>query len=211
MKRRISQITALIILALALLIAPTFALTAGAADSDTWVKTDLADIKPTDVVVITMTKGSTVYALPNDKGSSSPNAVTVTVTDDELTGDVATNLQWNIVKNGDNMIIYPNGVTDKWLYCTNSNSGVRVGNDADYDEFIIESGYLKNVQRGRYVGVYTTKPDWRCYTSSSTNIGGQTLAFYVLSTSREPPRIRRNHPRNLHHSRRGERNLPRLL
>ena len=156
-----------------------------------WVKTDLADIKSTDIVVITMTyKDGTVYALPNDKGTSTPDAVIVNVSGNTLTGNIADRLKWNIANNSESLTIYPNGVTNKWLYCTNSNSGVRVGND-DNKVFIIDasSGYLKHTGTNRYVGVYRTNPDWRCYTNTTGNTADQTLAFYVYkegASSEEP-------------------------
>lgn len=149
-----------------------------------YVKTDLANIKSTDKVVITMTKGSVVYALPNNNGTSTPGAITITVSGNKITAGVDSTLLWNISNSGGNLTIYPNGTTSKWLYCTNSNSGVRVGTDSN-KTFTIDSssGYLKHTGTSRYVGVYTTNPDWRCYTNTTGNTAGQTLAFYVLTSS----------------------------
>ena len=97
--------------------------------------------------------------------------------------EIADALKWNISNNNGNLTIYPNGTTTKWLYCTNNNDGVRVGTNAN-KVFTIDatSGYLKNTATNRYVGVYTTNPDVRCYTSYTTdNIKDQTLAFYVYN------------------------------
>ena len=154
------------------------------AGSDSYVKKDISQIKSTDVVVITMAKGSTVYALTSANGSSSsPDAPTVSVSGDALSTEPGDALKWNINYDGTNLIIYPNGSTSTWLYCTNSNTGVRVGTNTN-KTFIIDSssGYLKHTGTNRYVGVYTTKPDWRCYTNTTGNTVGQTLAFYVLSS-----------------------------
>ncbi len=150
-----------------------------------WVKTDLADIKSTDIVVIVLTtSGGTSYAISNDKGTSAaPTAVVVTVDGTKLTGDVADKIKWNISNDNGNLTIYPNGTTATWLYCTSANNGVRVGTNAN-KVFTIDSssGYLKNTATSRFVGVYTTNPDIRCYTTSTaTNIANQTLAFYVYS------------------------------
>ena len=152
----------------------------GGSTTTSYVKTDLANIKSTDKVVITMTKGSVVYALPNNKGASTPGAITITVSGNKITAGVDSTLLWNISNSGGNLTIYPNGTTSKWLYCTNSNSGVRVGTDSN-KTFTIDSssGYLKHTGTSRYVGVYTTNPDWRCYTNTTGNTAGQTLAFYV--------------------------------
>lgn len=147
-----------------------------------WIATDLADITATDEVVITMAKGESVYALTSAKGSSAaPTAVAVTVENKELTATPADNLVWNVANADGNITIYLKGQTDTWLYTTNNNDGVRVGT-GDNKIFVIDSGYLKNTKTNRYLGVYLNNPDWRCYTSTSTNIGGQTLCFYVKGT-----------------------------
>ena len=147
-----------------------------------WIATDLADITATDEVVITMAKGKSVYALTSAKGSSdAPTAVAVTVKDKELTATPADNLVWNVANADGDLTIYPKGQTDTWLYTTNNNDGVRVGT-GDNKIFVIDSGYLKNTKTNRYLGVYLNNPVWRCYTSTSTNIGSQTLCFYVKGT-----------------------------
>lgn len=146
-----------------------------------WIATDLADITATDEVVITMANDKSVYALTSAKGSSAaPTAVAVTVKKNkELTATPADNLVWNIANDNGNLTIYPKGQTTTWLYTTNDNNGVRVGKNEN-KTFVVDSksGYLKNTTTSRYLGVYNNS-DWRCHTSTSTNIGGQTLCFYV--------------------------------
>ena len=150
-----------------------------------WIATDLADIAADDEVVITMAKGESVYALTSAKGSSeAPTAVAVTVENKELTAAPADDLVWNIANTNGNLTIYPKGKTDTWLYTMASNNGVRVGTN-DNKTFVIDSEYLKNTVTNRYLGVYSSR-DWRCYTSTSTNIGGQTLCFYVKGTPKTP-------------------------
>ena len=158
-----------------------------------WIATDLADITAADEVVITMAKGESVYALTSAKGTKeAPTAVAVTVENRELTAAPANNLVWNVANADGNLTIYPKGQTDTWLYTTNNNDGVRVGT-GDNKIFVIDSGYLKNTKTNRYLGVYLYNPDWRCYTSTSTNIGGQTLCFYVKGT----PKTALDTPANL--------------
>lgn len=140
--------------------------------------TDIGSIKPGDAFVITMTKGTTVYALPNAAASTGPTPATVTAADGKLTGDIAANLLWNLGGSSGAWEFYPNGETSRWLCCISDNNGVRVGTE-DNKTFKISGTYLYNIGTGRYLGVYENKPDWRCYTSSSTNIGSQTLGFYV--------------------------------
>ena len=158
-----------------------------------WIATELADIAADDEVVITMSKGETTYALSSANGSSSaPAAVVVEVISNELVNQPDSALVWNISNSNGDLTIYPNGVTDSWLYTTNSNNGVRVG-DNNNKVFTISDNYLKNTKTERFVGVYTTNPDWRCYTSTGSNISGQTLCFYVKST----PKTALDTPANL--------------
>ena len=149
-----------------------------------WYLKDIAEIKATDVVVITWTTSNgATYAASNDKGTgAAPTAVVVTVDGNKLTGDIADNIKWNIANDSGNLTIYVNGSTETWLYCTNTNNGVRVGSGAA-KIFVIDSasGYLKNTQTTdiRYLGVYTTNPDIRCYKDTTGNTANQTLNFYV--------------------------------
>jgi|GEM_PF-2942778 len=151
------------------------------ATTTEYVLTALTDISATDIVVIVGNNGNN-YAMSNNKGTgSAPSAVSVTVTNNNITSTVINDVLWNISKTGDGYIIYPNGTTATWLYCTSSNNGVRVGTN-DANTFVIDaaSGYLKHNGTNRYLGIYNSQ-DWRCYTTGSNhaNIGNQTFSFYV--------------------------------
>ena len=145
--------------------------------TDSWELIDLADLEESDVFVIVGNNGST-YAMSNNNGTTNPpSAVAVTIENDEITSDVDDNIKWNISGNStDGYTFYPNGTTATWLYCTNSNNGVRVGTN-DNKTFKIDSEYLKHDATSRYMGVYNST-DWRCYTSNGGNIAGQTFTFY---------------------------------
>ena len=150
----------------------------GVPTADIWVLTELTDLTEDDVFVIVGNNGSN-YAMSNDNGTgSAPSTVEVTVTGNEITSTVAANIQWNISGNATNgYTFYPNGSTTTWLYCTNTNNGVRVGTNAN-KTFVVDHDYLKHTSTSRYVGIYNSQ-DWRCYTSyTATNIAGQTFAFY---------------------------------
>ena len=150
--------------------------------ADTWEETTLAGLTSSDVFVIVGTNSSGSYAMTNDKGTSNPpSASKVTIEDDEITSTIADNMKWNISGNAeDGYVFYPNGDSEKWLYCTNSNNGVRVGtNDNKTFKIDAESGYLKHVGTSRFVGIYSSQ-DWRCYTSINANIRDQTFSFYKL-------------------------------
>lgn len=147
-----------------------------------WIATALSDIAAGDVFVIVGNNGSN-YAMTNDNGTSSaPAAFAVTVADGKITSPVTDKIKWNISGDATNgYTFYPNGSTTTWLYCTNTNNGVRVGT-GDAKHFTHESnGYLKTSETtdARYIGVYSSQ-DWRCYTSASGNIGNQTFTFYKL-------------------------------
>jgi len=147
-----------------------------------WTLKDITEIKSGDVFVITSATSSTVYALPNTEVSKGPTAVVVTVSGEKLASEPASNLLWNLGGSTNAWEFYPDGDTSRWLASTNDNNGMSVGTGSN-KAYKINSGYLYNNGVSRYVGVYTSNPDWRCYTSSSTNIGGQTLGFYVKSES----------------------------
>lgn len=152
-----------------------------------YVKTALGEIESGSVVIVTESKTvaakTTTWAMSNNKGTSAgPAAVEVTDENDEIASP-ADSILWDIVKDGENFVLYPKGVTNKWLYCTTANDGVRVGT-GDNKNFKIDKSYLYNIQTtGRYLGVYADKLDFRCYTSISSNISGQTLAFYKKTVS----------------------------
>lgn len=159
----------------------TITIKKASSSSASWVLTALADIKNTDVFVIVGTNASGSYALSNDNGTSAaPEAVDVTIDKSALSGTIADNIQWTLSKDGGSYTFYPNGTTEKWLYCTNSNNGVRVGTNANKVFTLDTTGYLKNSATNRFVGIYNSQ-DWRCYTTNtgSSNIKGQTFSFYV--------------------------------
>ena len=145
-----------------------------------WVKKDISAITSNDVFVIVGNNGSD-YAMSNGNGTgSAPTAVAVTIVDNKLSIAPAENIQWTISGNAtDGYTFYPYGTTGTWLYCTNTNDGVRVGTNSN-KTFTISSGYLLNSATTRYVGIYNSQ-DWRCYTSINNNIKDQTFAYYVKS------------------------------
>ena len=156
-----------------------------------WVLTPLADITTNDLVVITMTKGETTWAMTNDKGTdAAPVASVVTLSADALAAEPDANLKWVVSNDNGTLTIYPYGTYETWLYCTNTNNGVRVGK-GDAKEFTINANYLYTslTTDPRHIGVYESNNDWRCYKPSSgaiaTNIAGQTLAFYVKKNAND--------------------------
>ena len=160
--------------------------------------TDLANISASDNVVITATKDGVTYALPSTNlASSAPAATAVTVSGNKLSATPADGLIWNIANASGTLTISTMADAANKLYCTNANNGVRVGSNAN-NTFVVDetSGYLKNTATERYLGVYFNADsgaaqDWRCYQINQSNpvikehsnIGGQTLGFYVQQSS----------------------------
>ncbi len=159
-----------------------------------WVIANLTELTEDDVFVIVGNNGSN-YAMSNNNGTgSAPSAVAVTVTGNEITSTVASTIQWTVSGDATNgYTFYPNGSNDTWLYCTNSNNGVRIGTNTDnIFEMDATSGYLVHQGTSRYIGIYNSQ-DWRCYTSINNNISGQTFAFYKkMVGGTVPPSISAN-------------------
>lgn len=185
MKRRLIKVFAsLVLVVLAVLtVMPNFSparAEVATGGDQTYKKIELANITSDDVIIIVAETAKGPYAMSNDKGTTAaPTAVSVTITGDTITTD-ATNIFWNIANDNGNLTIYPNGTTATWLYCTNSNNGVRVGTNTS-KTFTLDdkTGYLKHTGTGRYLGVYNAQ-DWRCYTNTTGNTANQTFSFYKL-------------------------------
>ena len=156
----------------------------GGAPTISWPKTDIANINDGDEVVLVMNNSSN-YTLNDENGTSSPpDALSISVENDclKLT-EISDEIIWVLGKDNGNLTFYKDSNKKAWLYCTSTNNGVRVGTNTN-KTFTIDatSGYLKHTGTSRYVGIYNSQ-DWRCYTSTSTNIGNQTLAFYKKTTT----------------------------
>ena len=165
------------------------ALVLGAASMNAWgqgwVATDIADLTAEDVVVIVDVTSAS--AMNNDNGTGdAPDAVDITLSADGTQLDMAEvpdNLRWNITGADGVYTIYPNGLTDTWLYCTNTNNGVRVGeNTANTFEWDASTNKLKHIGTNRWLGVYSTQ-DWRCYTSATqSNIINTVTKFFKYTS-----------------------------
>ena len=188
----------LAIFLVALMLVSMLPVTAAAADEATWEEVELADIQPDDVIAITMHASYTNknYALLNNGGTQTWGPAKVW--DSSVTNDITQ--CWNVVKVDGGYNIYPAGIRETWLYCIDKNNGLRVGNGTPVSTWTLDdtSGYLKCQDTGgntRYMGVYdnnggsdiTTAPNFRTYTSTTTNIKNQTLTFYKLTGEIELP------------------------
>lgn len=162
-----------------------------------WVKTNYENIPNGAEVVVTMTADETTYALSmnNVEGArasgKAPAAVEVELNGDKLNSTPNDILVWNMIIDGNAFMLVCKSDAQYHVYSNDSNDGVRVGKDTDdkgNNKFIIDetSGYIKSSTLTRYLGVYTQKPDWRCYTGpTAANIKDQTLAFYVKDDGKQ--------------------------
>ena len=152
-----------------------------------WVETEIGDIKQEDEVLVTMrlNNGKT-YTLDHSQGTSElPPAQIIGINGNEATflSLFHSNSIWNISGNAtDGYILYPNGKTNTWLYCTKSSNNVKVGTTTN-NVFTIDNGYLKhtNTDWVAYLGVYIngTTTVWRHHNSpTAQSIANQTLKFY---------------------------------
>ena len=141
-----------------------------------WEEKELSAIADGTRLVIVSSKSSSLYALSNDNGTSSaPSAVSVTASGTSLASDPADTIIWTLEKSDDG---YRFKSGTNYLYCTNTNNGVRVGTNTNNVFTVDASGYLKHTNTGRFIGVYNGS-DWRCYTITTGNIAGQTFIYYA--------------------------------
>ena len=145
---------------------------------ETWVKTDPSELQTGDVVVIVELTNK--LAMPNNNGTTgAPGGITVSLNDDktEISSEPAQSLQWVVTVDESSYQFGVEGTTN-YLYCTDTNNGIRVGTNTNNVFTISEEGYLVNTATNRYVGVYLDRPDWRCYTSINNNIKDQSFGFF---------------------------------
>ena len=158
----------------------------GGTPTTLWSKTDVSDLKDGDEVVLVMNNGSNYTLNDNNGTGSAPDATSINIENDCLKDSpIAEKLSWILGKDGDNLTFYKDANKATWLYCTNTNNGVRVGTNEN-KTFTIDTsnGYLINTGTSRYIGIYNSQ-DWRCYTTctGNSNIANQTLAFYKKTTT----------------------------
>ena len=153
-----------------------------------WIETEIEDIQPEDEVLITMKRldNGNTYTLDHSKGTSAlPPAQIIAIDGYEATFLTLyhSNSIWNISGNAtDGYILYPNGSTTTWLYCTKSNNNVKVGTTTN-NVFTIDNGYLRHTNTDwiAYLGIYIDGANtfWRHHNSPNViSIANQSLKFY---------------------------------
>ncbi len=147
---------------------------------ESWTETTIDQISSSDVIVIS--NGS--YAMNNNNGTSSaPGTNSIYVSGTNLSKTPADNLKWNVSGNStDGYTFYPNGETDKWLYCnttasSKNNENIRVGTGDRKVWGFNDQGYLvtKDTYTTRYLSIYSSQ-DFRGYVNTTN--GAFVPKFY---------------------------------
>jgi len=154
---------------------------------ETWDKVEWNAIQSGGTYVIAMTKSDGSWMLPNATSSSTPmvtDAAKVEITEDTatITADKES-YGWTFETNGTGYTI--TNAAGKYLYTTDSNSGVRVGDTQGV--WTLDGTYL-SMPAGdkltvRYLGIATAGqngPDWRAYGNTTGNTAGQKVSFWHL-------------------------------
>lgn len=155
----------------------------------TWTLTDMKDLAPNDIIVIV--DATSKRAISNNKGTSNPpeaTSVTISSNGNNITSEVGANIQWVLESPEMGVYQFKDPNTSNYLYCTNTNNGVRVGSNdnnkfsyayyystTQNDEY--DGYFLNNLATNRFVGPYSNQ-DWRCYTSINNNIRASNTVFY---------------------------------
>lgn len=170
-------------------------LTFVSTEKETWSKiTKVAQIVDGEYVILAECENNKGYGyFPSKTTDSSPLYTPQTIFD-VSTAVVAVpvldnDMRWVISKGSDGKITIKNK-DGKYLYCTNDNKGLKVGETKD--TWTIEAHKtnsstfsLKSTNNQRYVGVYN-KADWRSYTSvdhdNYANGKSSQLVLYYCGT-----------------------------
>lgn len=167
-------------------------------DDNNCIEAEVSSFKSTDVVVLSISKEGKYYAMSQIKGSNGqPTVSEISVVDGKVINTIPDDIKWNIAYNNGEMIIYPNGNDENWLYCNSgsNNNSVRIGTNDDNNVFELKTveineevypDYLYNKSTERFVGVYYDDGnaiDWRAYKLTASgafpsNIKNQTYHFF---------------------------------
>lgn len=154
-----------------------------------WVlMTSEDDLTDGTYVLVVKNTNSNNYtgALDSSNGSSSaPSLNTSVKTNYNLLTGVGNSVQFDmsVVDGGYKFAVA--GQTDNYLYTSDTNNGVRIGTNTNniwtltQDEDHPDAYTFKCNGTNRYLGVYETTPDWRCYTSINNNIKERNSEIYL--------------------------------
>ncbi len=158
-----------------------------APEAATWTKVALADIKESDTIAITMTKGDTTWLLPTTEATKAPPVAEVAVIKSgKLETSSSDTYGWTLAKSGKSGYTIKAG--GNYLCITGKKANtLRVTNQSAV--WVLDGSYLKTATSAggdRYLGVYDGS-SWRHYSNPATdpnsNIKNQTVGFWKLEAA----------------------------
>ena len=158
-----------------------------APEAATWTKVALADIKESDTIAITMTKGDTTWLLPTTEATKAPPVAEVAVIKSgKLETSSSDTYGWTLAKSGNSGYTIKAG--GNYLCITGKKANtLRVTNQSAV--WVLDGSYLKTATSAggdRYLGVYNGS-SWRHYSNPATdpnsNIKNQTVGFWKLEAA----------------------------
>ena len=158
-----------------------------AKETESWQLVTPADGLTAGTYVLVAKTATNTGALvsTNGTGSAPTFDTTISVEDNTLKG-VTENIQFDLTGITDKYVLSVAGDATKWLYCTNSNNGVRVGDNTNKTWTITAHSsnanafVFKHNGTSRYLGVYNNQ-DWRCYDELTKfdDVNGNTGTIYL--------------------------------
>lgn len=158
-----------------------------AKEAESWVLVTPADGLSEGTYALVASTSTETGSIVSSKGTSAAPTfdTSVSVEGDILYG-VTPAMQFDLAYTAGNWVLYVSGDSTKWLYCNNSNNGVRVGNSENKTWTITsheensKAFVVKHNATNRFLGVYSNQ-DWRCYDALSKLDGvvGNTGAIFL--------------------------------
>ena len=163
--------------------------------------TATADLEDGEYIIVGKSKDGNVVYLPSANTSASPSQKVINVPGLDLTSTdafkttlIPEDARFTFTGSASQMTI--KNADGKYLYATNSNSGLRVGTTADTWSFGVHSKNskaltLKESNNSRYITLYKSQ-DWRSYTSikeqftSATGADQNGVTFIYKKLSKDP-------------------------
>lgn len=137
--------------------------------SNTWKRIkNLADITEGSYVIM-----NDAYVLPSTTtGSSTPPAQVSApeITDENITGTVTESMIWQFTTTSTAHQFFIKNAEGNYLYATDNNNGVRVGNTEDKWTFDVNTAdyfSMQEANKSRYCATYKLGSDWRSYTAAT--------------------------------------------
>lgn len=137
--------------------------------SNTWKRIKkLADITEGSYVI-----KNDAYVLPSTTTGSSKAPAQVSapeITDENITGTVTESMIWQFTTTSTAHQFFIKNAEGNYLYATDNNNGVRVGNTEDKWTFDVNTAdyfSMQEAKNSRYCATYSDGADWRSYTTAT--------------------------------------------